>query len=159
MSAAWIALMTMPTMPRTTTAAGAACGPPRTRTLVSRAPNWPPAEAFSTQSDHASPAFSSSDGSSTPTAEVAATVTSPEPTSTSGLAFRVRAIRPPAMIMPTAATAAENGNIHCWSWATAGSPARPGDGTRTRQSTLLETTNATPDSTAAAIPDSASPAA
>ena len=110
--------MMMATMPSTTTTAGLA--PFRVSTLVSRAANWPPVEAWSTQEDQASPARSSSDGSSTPTAEVAAMTTSPEPTSMSGFALRVRAIRPPAMITPSTATAMASGRIHCWSWPTAG---------------------------------------
>jgi hypothetical protein len=54
--------------------------------------------------------------------------TSPEPTSMSGFALRVKAIRPPAMITPDTATATASGRIHCWSWPTTGSPARSGDG-------------------------------
>ena len=83
--------MMMATMPSTTTTAGLA--PLRVSTLVSREANWPPVDACSTHEDQASPACSSSDGSSTPTAEVAAMTTSPEPTSMSGFALRVSAIR------------------------------------------------------------------
>ena len=131
MSTAWIAQMMMATMPSTTTTAGVA--PLRVSTLVSRAANCPPVDSCKTQEDQASPALSSSEGSSTPTAEVAAMTTSPEPTSISGFALRVSAIRPPAMITPSTATATASGRIHCWSWPTAGSPARSGEGTWTHQ--------------------------
>ena len=149
--------MMMATMPSTTTTAGLA--PLRVSTLVSRAANCPPVEACSTHEDHASPALSSSDGSSTPTAEVAAMTTSPEPTSMSGFALRVSAIRPPAMITPSTATATASGRIHCWSWPTAGSPARSGDGTCTHQVTVCVTIQVIPDWTALAIPLSAPDAA
>ena len=51
-------------------------------------------------------------------------VASPDPTSISGFALRVRAIRAPATITPKTATAAAIGSIHCWRLFTAGSPAR-----------------------------------
>ena len=70
--------------------------------------------------------------------------TSPEPTSMSGFALRVSAIRPPAMITPSTATATASGRIHCWSWPTAGSPARSGDGTCTHQVRVWVTIQADP---------------
>ena len=105
------ALMRIAMRPRTTTTAGAA--PVKLSRVFSREANWPPVEALSTQSDQASPAWSSRSGSSTPTAEVAAMMTRPDPTSMRGLALRVRAILPPAMIRPSTATAAASGSIHC----------------------------------------------
>ena len=149
--------MMMATMPSTTTTAG--LWPPRVSTLVSRAANCPPVDSCRTHEDQASPALSSSDGSTTPTAEVAAMTTSPAPTSISGFALRVRAIRPPAMITPSTATATASGRIHCWIWPTAGSPARSGDGTCTHQVRVCVTIQLTPDSTALAIPPSAPAAA
>ena len=143
----------MATMPSTTTTDGV--DPPRVSTLTSRGVNWPPVDAWSTQVDQASPALSSSEGSSTPTAEVAAMTASPEPTSMSGFARRVSAIFPPAMISPSTATATVSGSIHCWSWPTAGSPARSGDGTCTHQVEVWVTIQVIPDSIAAAIPLSA----
>ena len=80
---------------------------------------------------------------------------SPEPTSMSGFARRVSAIFPPAMISPSTATATASGSIHCWSWPTAGSPARSGDGTCTHQVEVWVTIQVIPDSIAAAIPLSA----
>ena len=147
----------MATMPRTTTTAGAA--PPRVSTPVRRAANWPPAEAFKIHVDQASPALSSSVGSSTPTADVAAMVNSPLPASISGFALRDKAIRAPAMIRPATATATAIGRVHCWSLPTAGSAARSGEGSWTHQSMLLVTIQLTPDWIAPAIPDSASSAA
>ena len=153
MSTAWIALIMIATMPSTTTTAGVA--PLRVSTLVSRAANCPPADSCKTHEDQASPALSSSEGSSTPTAEVTAMTTSPEPTSISGSALRVSAIRPPAMITPRTATAIASGRIHCWSWPTAGCPARSGEGTWIHQVRVWVTIHDTPDSMAVAIPLSA----
>ena len=150
--------MMIATMPRTTTTAGAA-SPVMDSRPVSRAPNCPPAEACSTQLLQASPAFSRSVGSSTPTAEVTAMVTSPDPVSISGFGLRVSAIFPPATITPKTATMAAIGSIHCWSLPTAGSVARSGDGSFTHQLTLLAVIQATPDWMALAIPLSASLAA
>ena len=83
-------------------------------------------------------------------------ITRPDPTSMSGLALRVRAILPPAMIRPSTATAAASGSIHCCRRLTAGWPARSGDGTLTHQVMLLVTIHDTPDWIAEAIPLSAS---
>ena len=84
---------------------------------------------------------------------------SPEPTSISGFARRVSAIFPPAMISPSTATATVSGSIHCWSWPTAGSPDRSGDGSCTHQVEVWVTIQVIPDSIAAAIPLSAPEAA
>ena len=59
--------------------------------------------------------------------------------SASGFAVRVSAIFPPA------ATATATGPTHCCRWPTAGSAARSGEGTFTHQSTVFDTTQATPD--------------
>ena len=77
----------------------------------------------------------------------------------SGFARRVSAIFPPAMISPSTATATASGSIHCWSWPTAGSPARSGDGSCTHQVEVWVTIQVIPDSIAAAIPFSAPEAA
>ena len=83
-------------------------------------------------------------------------VASPDPTSISGFALRVRAILAPATITPKTATAAAIGSIHCWRLFTAGSAARSGDGSLTHQLTLLAVTQATPEEMALAIELSAS---
>ena len=66
----------------------------------------------------------------------------------SGFARRVSAIFPPAMISPSTATATVSGSIHCWSWPTAGSPDRSGDGTCTHQVAVWVTIQVIPDSIA-----------
>ena len=142
-STAWIAVRMIATMPRTSTAPDAA--PVSVTSSASREPNWPPVDTCSTHEDQASPAFSSISGSSTPTADVAAMIARPEPTSISGFALRVTAIFPAAAIIASTATATVTGSSHRCSAPTAGSVARSGDGTLTHQSTVPATIQSTPD--------------